>query len=181
MGEYFIKVLDSTEYDRWDKFVDLSPQGTIFHKSYWLKASEVEFKVYGCFNGDDLIGGLPLAYKSLFGITRATQPPFTPYCGILYRNSTAKYVSRISDEKRIATLMAKRIKKDFQIINFRFAPSVTDLQPFIWEGFSSSVEYTYFLDVNNLILPLMLIWLTILSPYCSASPDFTWTNPATAT
>ncbi len=52
MSDYICRILDVTEYDRWDEFVDLSPQGMLFHKSYWLGVSEIDFRIYGCFNGD---------------------------------------------------------------------------------------------------------------------------------
>ena len=150
MSNYICRVLDPNEYDEWDKFVDLSPQGTLFHRSYWLGASGMDFGIYGCFKDDQLTAGLPLTYRSRFGIMQATHPPLTPYLGILFRDRNAKYVNRISDEKKIAGLIARRIKDDFKVIRFKLTPAVIDLQPFIWEGFSSSVRYTYLLDLRDL-------------------------------
>jgi len=46
--------------------------------------------------------------------------------------------------------IAARIKEDFDSIRFNFTPFSTDLQPFIWEGFSSNVRYTYLLELDDL-------------------------------
>lgn len=35
-------------------------------------------------------------------------------------------------------------------MRFNFTPFSTDLQSFIWEGFSSGVRYTYLLELDDL-------------------------------
>jgi len=145
-----IRILGDAEYDMWDKFIADSPKGVIFHKSYWLKASDKEFRIYGCFKGNELFAGLPIVCSSRFGIKNAYHPPLTPYLGVIFGDSEAKYVTRISDEKEISRAIAYRLKEDFDFIHFNFTPFSTDLQPFIWEGFSSGVRYTYLLRLDNL-------------------------------
>ena len=150
MSEYLIRPLEDAEYADWDEFVGQSPQGTLFHTSSWLAASGEKFKIYGCFNGAELIAGLPLIYKSRVGLRIATHPILTPYLGILFRKSKAKYVNRISSEKTISANIAKRLKKDFNYVNVGFSPFPVDLQPFLWEGFSGGVRYTYILSLDTL-------------------------------
>jgi hypothetical protein len=130
--------------------VQESPQGTIFHKSYWLEASGKEFRIYGCFKGQELFAGLPIVCDSWFGVRRAFHPPLTPYLGVIFREGNAKYVTRISNEKGISRAIAAKITNDFDWIHFNFTPFSTDLQPFIWEGFSSKVRYTYTLKLDDL-------------------------------
>jgi hypothetical protein len=146
-----LRCIKASEYDGWDRFVAQSPQGTLFHKSYWLKASGQEFRIYGYFKGEELFAGLPLVCGApRLGIRYASHPFLTPYLGIIFRPSEAKYVTRISDEKEMSRAIAARIKEDFHFIQFSFTPVSTDLQPFIWEGFSSSVRYTYLLELDDL-------------------------------
>jgi hypothetical protein len=141
-----------TEYGDWDGFVAQSPQGTLFHKSYWLEASGGEFRIYGYFKGGELFAGMPLACGvSRLGFKRAFHPPLTPYLGVIFRESEAKYVKRLSDEKQISRDIAGTVKADFDSIHFRFTPFSTDLQPFIWAGFSSGVRYTYLLELDDLV------------------------------
>ena len=145
-----IRRLEADEHKMWDRFVAASPQGTLFHKSYWFEASGKEFRIYGCFRGEELVAGLPITCDVLrLGIKKGFHPPLTPYLGVVFRENQAKYVKRISDEKDMSRAIAARIKKDFSFILVHFAPSFADLQPFIWEGFSSGVRYTYLLRLDD--------------------------------
>jgi len=146
-----VRKLEATEYDDWDKFIAQSPQGTLFHKSYWLKASGREFRIYGYFKGEELLAGLPVVVSvTRLGIKCASHPVLTPYLGVIFRERKAKYVKRISEEKEMSTAIAARIKEDFDSIYFQFTPFSTDLQPFIWQGFSTDVRYTYLLELDDL-------------------------------
>lgn len=151
MSDITCKILNSNKHEEWDKFVADSSQGTLFHKSYWLRASGQEFRIYGYFKGDELFAGLPIVYGvSRLGFKCASHPRLTPYLGVIFKESKAKYVAHISNEKEMSRAIAARIKEDFDSIRFNFTPSSTDLQPFIWEGFLSSVKYTYLLELDDL-------------------------------
>jgi hypothetical protein len=153
MTEYKVNCLKTSDYETWDKFVDTSPQGTLFHKSYWLEASGRAFIIYGCFRDGQQVAGIPIVCKSKFGIKHVSHPQLTPYLGIVFKpDHDSKYVSRISDQKQIAREIAKRLKKDFSSIKISFIPYPVDLQPFIWEEFTASVSYTYLLSLDDLEL-----------------------------
>lgn len=146
-----VRRLEVSEHNAWDKFVENSPQGTLFHKSYWLRALDKEFRIYGYFKGEELFAGLPLVCGvSRLGFKYSSHPLLTPYLGVIFKESEAKYVTRISNEKGMSRAIAARMKEDFDSIHFNFTPSSTDLQPFIWEGFSSNVRYTYLLNLDDL-------------------------------
>jgi hypothetical protein len=151
MSNLEVRAIKDSEFDLWNLFAASSPQGTIFHKSYWLIASGEEFCIYGYFKGDELFAGLPLCFNtSRLGIKKAYHPYLTPYLGIVFRDSKAKYVTRVSDEKDMARAIAQKVKEDFDSINFDFTTTVIDSQPFIWEGFTARVKYTYILQVDDL-------------------------------
>lgn len=146
-----IRRLEETEYDKWDKLVAESPQGTLFHESSWLEASGEDFGIYGYFKGGELYAGIPFIQSKLkLGIKSFHPPSSTPYFGIVFRKNEGKYVTRISDEKDISRSIAIKLKEDFDSISFDFSPFVTDMQPFVWEGFSSQVKYTYILQYDDL-------------------------------
>jgi hypothetical protein len=146
---YEIRALDTSEFARWDEFVRQSPQGTLFHTSLWLEALGAPFRLFGYFRGKELYGGFA---TGLIGRRCAGRPhpSLTPYLGILYPQSNAKYVTRISTEKEIARAFAAFLKNEFDRVDFRFPPEVVDLQPFIWEGFSAGLRYTYRLSLSSL-------------------------------
>lgn len=151
MSKYTVRRLSPSEYKLWDEFVRQSPQGSVFTLSDWLEASGRKVAIFGCFRGSELVAGLPLTYHvSPPGIRIALHPPLTPYLGILFKNNTGKYVTRISTEKEISSAIASALRREFAVVNFNFHPSVVDLQPFIWEGFSSSVRYTYILNLDDI-------------------------------
>jgi lipid II:glycine glycyltransferase (peptidoglycan interpeptide bridge formation enzyme) len=70
--------------------------------------------------------------------------------GLLTVSDGEKRVARLSREKKIAALVAEYIKKEFRTIYVRFSPEVTDMQPFIWAGYSVGVRYTYIVDISDL-------------------------------
>ena len=146
-----IKELEISECELWDNLVANSSQGTIFHKSCWLNASGMKFRLYGYFRGDELFAGIPITYDvSKFGIKKATHPLLTPYLGIIFKDTNAKYVTKISEEKGIIREFAQTIKENFEAIAISFAPCFIDLQPFIWQRFSTSIRYTYLIQLDDL-------------------------------
>ena len=148
---YTVKQLAPSEHSVWDQFVKDSPQGTIFHTSYWLNAFGGETRIYGCYKGDALFAGLPIAYSSRLGMKHGKHPLLTPYLGVIFReNKNTKYVSKISAGKKMSRVIAEKLKRDFDILQFNFVPLYVDLQPFIWEGFSSSIRYTFILSLDDL-------------------------------
>lgn len=151
MPESEIRNLEEKEYEYWDRLVADSPQGTIFHKSFLLKSLGKDLRIYGYFKGGELFAGIPFVLSKLkLGIIKAHCPSLAPYLGIVFKDSTRKYVTKISDEKDISRLIAIKLKEDFDSITFDFSPAFVDMQPFIWEGYVCKTKYTYMLQINNL-------------------------------
>lgn len=144
-----IRLLDEGQFLLWDELVDQAPQGTLFHKSFWLKALGKEVVIYGYFRGKELLAGIPLICTKRLGNKLGVHPPLTPYLGILFRRQDAKYVDRISKEKRISQAIVARLKKDFSFVGFIFPVGAVDLQPFLWQGFSARVKFTYILNLDS--------------------------------
>ncbi len=148
-----IRRLEETEYDEWDKLVEESPQGTIFHESSWIKALTEDYGIYGYFKNGKLSAGIPFVRSKLkLGIKKLHSPPSTPYFGIVYKENKGKYVTNLSDEKSISMAIIKKLKEEFDSITISFSPFVIDIQPFIWEGFSCNVKYTYMIQIHDLDL-----------------------------
>ena len=147
---YEIRALDQGEFARWDEFVQKSPQGTLFHTTLWLEASGVPFRLLGCFRGGEMHGGCAIG---IVGHRTAGRPypSFTPYLGVLYPSSNAKYVTEISNNKEIGGAFAVFLKGEFdRVVDLAFSPEVVDLQPFIWQGFTVELRYTYRLSITDL-------------------------------
>jgi hypothetical protein len=67
-------------------------KGTLFHKSYWLRTSGREFRVYGYFKGGELFAGFPIVCgTSRLSIKRAYYPNLTPYLGVIFWDEKRSY------------------------------------------------------------------------------------------
>ena len=144
-----IRALEKSEFGQWNEFVQQSPQGTLFHTTLWLEAAEVPFRLFGRLRDGEIHGGFAVG---LVGDRAAGRPcpSLTPYLGILFPRSSAKYVTEISANKEIGAAFAVFLKREFDHIDFRFPPEVIDLQPFLWEGFDTGLRYTYRLSLRDL-------------------------------
>lgn len=151
MSDYSVRFLTEEEFENWDKLVSESQRGTLFHKVFWLKASNLPFKIIGCFSADnEILAGIPITYQKKLGFTIVRPPFLTPYLGIVFKDNNSKYVSRISKEKELMISLVKKIKENMLFAYIELGFDFSDLQPFIWQGFSSRVHYTYLLSIENL-------------------------------
>jgi len=107
-----VRYLASSEYEMWDEFVGISPQGTIFSSSLWLRLSGFSFRILACLDGNDnLIGGLAFVEKKVGRIKIITSPPLTPFQGILLKNdSQAKRSRQISRHINVVTSIIRRLE-----------------------------------------------------------------------
>lgn len=130
--------------------MDIAPEGTVFHTSLWLQASTWPYVIYGVFRAEELVGGAAIAWRKVGPFRVAGHPPLTPYLGTVISPSKGKYVTNLSSRKEVSTAIAKQLRKLFHHGALNMAPEIVDLQPFIWNGFSVGVRYTYRLSLDDL-------------------------------
>lgn len=148
--EFEMRKLEKDEYAEWDSFVEKSPQGTVFHKTSWLKSyGDFEFRIIACVHGENIVAGIPLTYTKRFGIKFALNPLFTPYLGVIFRESNQKYNIRLSFEKELSKVMAKIAKDVAPYVRYKFHYNFLDPLPFLYAGFSVRPRYNYVLDLNE--------------------------------
>jgi Uncharacterized protein involved in methicillin resistance len=139
-----VRYIEENEFEKWDAFVDTSPQGNIFNKSFWLKAVSNEFKILVCEENGQIVGGIALT-STYGGFYR--NPKLTPQLGVLFigQGKNEKYSKRISKEIEISNALIEKLPK-FKQFNYNFSYNFTNLLPFIWNGFKSSVTYSYVIE-----------------------------------
>ena len=138
--------LRRSDLTRWDDFVDHSPQGSLFCKSWWLQAvSGAPPEIVVALKGNEFAAGMPIVRRRRFGLSAIVMPPLTPRLGILFRPSHAKRVKRISEEQKLAEKLIRCIPTVHQF-DMVFHPSFTDWLPFYWNGFGQTTRYSYVLD-----------------------------------
>ncbi|WP_298669782.1 GNAT family N-acetyltransferase [uncultured Methanofollis sp.] len=157
ISEISVRRLEPDELPVWDAVVSSAPEGSIFHSSPWLSVMscgrEIDYTVYGFFNGDDLIGGCPLFFYQIGGLISVgtSIPPMNPYGGIvllpLEEGSARACEQRQQDVVR--SLIQQMKVENYASIHIVHAPEWQDIRCFIWEGWETNVLYTYYLDPAN--------------------------------
>jgi len=142
----------------WDRFVDRSPTGFVFHKWHFLKLLEryTAFRLlpYGIYKGEELICLFPLFYKKLMGLKLLFSPPpksGVPYIGpVLHWN----YDSFKQDKKEShLNLIAREIDREIRRISPHYfevsmPPGFIDVRSFINLGYGIITGFTYILDIT---------------------------------
>jgi len=131
----------------WDRLVDLSPQGCIFCRSWWLEAVCPDgFEVLLVRKGGEVVAGMVLPYARRFIWRGVAMPPLTQTLGVLLAPQEAsKYVTRLSNEMgALRALVAAIPRVDFFRVNMHY--TFTNWLPFHWAGYRQTTRYTYVLE-----------------------------------
>jgi len=133
----------------YERFVDLSPQGTIFCTPWWLDTvAPGQYDILTVEKGGEIQAAWPVVFdRQRHGMTSIIMPKLTPWLGILYPPFPieSKFTTRLSTEKELAARLIEQ------------APNVDSLQikchrnfqywsPFYWKGFSQTTRYTFVFD-----------------------------------
>lgn len=133
------RILPRDQYGEWNGFVDISPQGSVFAKTFYLDAIGLPYKIGAVFKGGVIQGGIVLAKNE---IRVYSNPLFAKYLGVLLRPIEGKYVNRLTTEKKIIENVALEIRwcKSF---DYTFHPHFRNWLPFYWNGHAQETRYTY--------------------------------------
>jgi CelD/BcsL family acetyltransferase involved in cellulose biosynthesis len=132
--------------DGWDRFVEQSPQGSVFCLSWWLETMcRGQFELLVLRKGDQIEAAMPLPRGRKLLWSTITTPPLTQTLGPLLPPGEGKYVTQLSNEvSRLRALADALPAADFFRMNCH--PSLTNWLPFHWAGFQQTTRYTYILD-----------------------------------
>jgi hypothetical protein len=139
---------NQNEYRIW---AETQPDLLLFARPWWLdiacgidKWDAVIIK-----NRDEIIASMPYYKTSKFGIPVQVNPPLCPYTGpwieTLKSENRSNYTSNYW---AILSQIADALPKTGLCI-YHFEPSLTDLLPLHWKGFSLSTRYTFILDTHK--------------------------------
>ncbi|HTY91872.1 MAG TPA: GNAT family N-acetyltransferase [Methanocella sp.] len=150
--------------DLWDRSIETSPYGTLFHKWDFLKIMEkysgCELFTYGIYRKEELSCQFPLFVKSSLGIKMAFSPPpglpvtdlgfaMGPVYDKLKQRRKETYINSILDD------MEAEIKKiPAKFVHISTVNGFVDMRPYKWNGYDVQMHYTYAIDLNR---PLEMI------------------------
>ncbi|MGD0534051.1 MAG: GNAT family N-acetyltransferase [Methanoregula sp.] len=150
--------------EQWDKFVDENPNGLIYHKWDFLKIVEkhtgFQFLPIGIFNGQILVGILPLFFQNKIIKMLFSSPPNSaiPYSGFLLTNE----YDQLKQDKKESIM--KLVVDDIQSATEKFSPNYIsiltvpgylDIRQFKWHGYDVIPNYSYSIDLTR---PIESIW-----------------------
>lgn len=138
------EVLDRAAYADWDRLVDLSPHGTVFHYSWWLDMVASDFQIIVTRNDRGaIVGGLPLPRQRRAGLRISHSPRLAPYLGPIFDLAGA---GNICDQLFLMRSHGEALGRSVgPFDSFRCLAGATapDLQGFLWAGFRASLAYTF--------------------------------------
>lgn len=139
-----IRFLKDDEFDAWDEFVEESPQGSIFSKSYWLRVVSEEFKILACKQNNKIIGGIAL--PSIYG-KFYRNPKLTPKLGIVLPklDKKSKYCNNISKQMDVVEALIEKLPQ-FKQFDYSFSQNFSSFLPLIWKKFKVNIKYTYVIE-----------------------------------
>lgn len=133
----------SLDTNNYNGFVEESPQGSIFCKSWWLDAvSHGSYKIITIEDGNRIKAAWPIVFTKKYGFTFVGMPTLTQTLGIQFSpdtNSTEK-------QKRYTLELLNKLPKHTTFIqNFNY--NYNNWMPLYWNGgFRQTTRYTYVID-----------------------------------
>jgi hypothetical protein len=144
-----LRYLTPDEYCMWDALVEVSRQGTVFCRSWWLRATGGrDVRVLGYFRGGRLVAGMPLLFKRRLGFNLCTMPKLTPTWGVVIHPISGKREHTDSREMEILRAFASRLAQE-RFFFQAFHPTLENWLPFYWTGFKQTSKFTYVLEDLN--------------------------------
>jgi len=151
--KYEIQVLKPDDsLEEWDHFVDESPQGSIFCRSWWLRAvAPQRFSILTLRKGTRIIAGMPMVHTRKWGYHAIHMPPLTQTLGaLLAPPSSDRYEKRLSREMDVLESLVEVIPKA-NYFRLNFHPNFTNWLPFYWARYEQTTRYSYaIIDLSDL-------------------------------
>jgi hypothetical protein len=154
------RILTEDEYDQWDRLLERSECGTIFHSSGWCtlcaKYQESDFIIIGVFSDRELIGGCCFYIKKKWSVLKIgyTNLHFTPWGGFVVPGKNCSNIrgSEAKDREIISLILEKIRTLNLFRIKIVNSPGFIDIRALKWNGWIESVSYTYITPLDKDIL-----------------------------
>ena len=159
--EITIKIAGEEDKAAWNKIVEESAHGTIFHLWEWIKIAEknIGYKLYPLMglidNGNKPVAVYPIFYKKRALIRSVFSPPpktAMPYLGpVLSEYEELKQNKRegllFDFQKSVSDFISSEIKP--QYISLSTSPGLLDSRPYMWSGYNVWPSYNYTIDLTK--------------------------------
>lgn len=140
----------------YDAFVDSSPQGCLFQKSWWLDTvAPNNYTILAIRDKNGIIAAWPLVFQNILNLRLCMPPKLTPRLGILFGPTRKlKYAEQLSEEMRLTRELIELMPKH-RLFTQQFHHQFLNWLPFYWKKYKQTTRYTYVIE--NLS-DLDLVW-----------------------
>ncbi len=142
--------------ESWDAFIDNSANGTIFSKSAYLKASQVNYKTFYCYKKEELRAAVAII-ESADG-KDIILDDLIVYNGVMYNKPTNKqnHAQQFSEQFKIQAFIAEELTKIYRNIEISLHASIVDIRAFLWVNYGDNkpqytpdIRYTSYIDISD--------------------------------
>lgn len=146
-----VRELESSELPAWDRLVEQSSQGTIFSESLWLELCGYPFRVFACYKGDEIVGGVAVFEDESRNNTKGTVP-LTPFQGFLFRNNGfMKPPLREKLEKKVSFALIEALEGRYRNIAIYHHCNFEDVRPFYFYTYGRPSQYTVTVRYTSIV------------------------------
>jgi len=154
-----LKVGREEDAELWDRLVESSPHGTIFHTWKWLKIAEkhTNSRLYPLigYKGTEPVGIFPLFFQRKTFLKMVFSPPphtAIPYLGPVLVNydklkQHKKENSFLEFQREVDRFLKDKLRAEYVYISL--PPGLSEPRPFKWTGYEVEPAYGYLNDLSN--------------------------------
>ena len=154
-GKYALR--SAPDEEEWDKFVDASPQGTVFSHSSYLTNCGVQTKQLFVYRGNAIKAAISLVVSDDGAATRIDD--LLIYNGLMFKlDPEQRPSSGMLERCEITEFVVEELDRRFSAVHMRLSPHFEDLRPFLWHNyhshhrqdkFSAEIRYTSYLQIEE--------------------------------
>ena len=140
-----LNYLQSQEFNNWNDFVDKSPQGSLFCKTWYLKALGTDFEILVIEENMLIKAGIVLARNFM---NSYSNPMFDKYLGVIFAFEPKVTQKIISKQYKMLSIIVEEVKK-IKSFDYYFHPNFKNWIPFFWKDFAQQTRYTYRINYSG--------------------------------
>jgi hypothetical protein len=160
MYKYKYAEIEAVDYCKWDKFVNLSCEGSIFHLSKFFNVFHQHFRLFFILKGENVKAGVLCPVEQTNSRIMVV-PKGLIYTGIIFEKG---YVDSIHESKIFSTrfgiieVVVDMLGKEFDKVSMTLLPDINDIRPFLWHNYNSgqdenkyrvNIRYTSIFDISQ--------------------------------
>jgi len=153
-SKYVVRPLEGeADLERWQTFMAASPQVNPFSMSAWLEAAGREVgaasEIWIAEKSGEWMAGVPLTSRRLAGRWHMGLP-LAAYNTFHYRPARDAHPSSMTSEHLEASrALIEGTRGRLKNWDLMLSPTIDDVRPWIWEGWTAKPRYTYVLDLTR--------------------------------